>query len=58
MTVLCYRKKAYRTQAGAMTAVYGLRARGVEGVQAYQCDKCHRWHVQLGKTQAAQRLSA
>ena len=58
MTVLCYRKKAYRTQAGAMTAVYGLRARGVEGVQAYRCEKCGKYHVQLGKAQAAQRLSA
>jgi hypothetical protein len=39
------RKKAYPTEAKAMSVVYRIRANGTDKVEAYRCDKCGKWHV-------------
>jgi len=45
VSVSCYRKKTYRTEAGANAVLYRLRASGVEGVAAYRCATCGKWHI-------------
>lgn len=53
----CYRKKHYRTRDAAMAVVYRLRARGSDGIDAYQCAECRQWHLKatppIGRGQTA-----
>lgn len=37
-------KRPYRSESAAQSAVYRMRAQGVQGLQLYKC-ACGKWHV-------------
>ena len=46
MTIACMRKKAYPTEAKALSVLYRIRANGTtDKIEAYRCDKCGKWHI-------------
>lgn len=56
MSVSCYRKKTYRTEASANSVVFRLRASGVTEVESYKCPVCQQWHV--GRIGNLERIAA
>ena len=56
MSISCWRKKTYPTEATANAVVFRLRANGVDGVAAYKCATCEKWHV--GRAEGSSRQVA